>query len=57
MGALFVKAGRRVMAFGPSGLVDRPFDHLYVCTIPLYGYIDIRVCYILFSSQALLSIW
>ena len=25
---------------GSSGIVDQPSDRLYICTIPMYGYME-----------------
>ena len=55
LGGASVPSYWQVRVFGSSGIVDRPCDHLYVITIPLYRYMDRRYCYIQFSHQAWLA--
>ena len=38
LGVSFVLAYWRVRVFGPSGIVDRQSERLYVCIIPLSGF-------------------
>ena len=45
LGASFVVAYWWVRVFGRSGLVDRPSDHIYVCTISLSECMDRRSRY------------
>ena len=45
LGASFVSADWRVRVFWSSGLVDRPYDCLYVRTIPLFGCMNISSRY------------
>ena len=57
LGASFVLADWRVRVFGPSGIIGRPSDRLYVWTFPLYGWMERISRYIHFYSQSQLSIW
>ena len=55
LGASFVSADWRVRVFWSSGVVNRPSEHLYVYTIPLYRCIDRSPHYTPFYSQAWLA--
>ena len=39
-GVIHTHAGWQVRVFGPSDLIDRPSECLYIRTVPPYGFID-----------------
>ena len=41
--------------FELSGIIDRAYDHLYVCNIPLSWYMDRRSCYKILSRLTILE--
>ena len=43
---------RGLASEGASGFVDIPSNYLYVCTVPMYGYMDRRYRFTPFSSHA-----
>ena len=45
LGALLVSSDFQVRRFGSSGLVDRPYNLLYVSTVSMYVYMDRRSRY------------
>ena len=48
LGALFVAAYSQVRVLGPSGIVDRQSERLYIHTINMSGFMNIHSCYIPF---------
>ena len=46
LGASLIPVDWQVGLFGPSGILDRPYECLYICTIPLSGCMDRHSNYI-----------